>query len=164
MKLVVGDPLSVGPKVSLAHGISQDCKLKCGIARKFRKQFGRIREIKACRARVGGVAVLKVQSKFIYNLVVKDKFSDKPTYTALVDSLREMKRHALTNGVRHIAMPKVGCGSDGLEWSVVRALIRDIFSESSIQISIYMWGWVVPPLLLQLLRETERRARLVEHQ
>lgn len=43
-----------------------------GIAKIFRAKFGRVEEIEACRAQVGGVAVLKDDSRYIYNLVTKE--------------------------------------------------------------------------------------------
>ncbi len=74
-----------------------------------REKFGRVREIEACGTDVGGVAILRqMNGRFIYNLVTKERYSDKPTYETLEQSLQEMREHARKNGVAEIAMPKIG--------------------------------------------------------
>ncbi|TRY78644.1 hypothetical protein TCAL_13609 [Tigriopus californicus] len=129
-----------GANESLAHCISQDCKLGKGIAKLFREKFGRISEIQACNAGIGEVAPLKEGQRFVYNLVTKAKYHQKPTYESLRQSLESMKTHALSNGVKRISMPKIGCGLDGLNWNAVRTLIKNVFLSCDIQITIYFFG------------------------
>ncbi len=58
---------------------------------------------------MGNVAVLKqTGDRYIYNLVTKERYSDKPTYEALERSLESMREHAKKHGVKEIAMPKIG--------------------------------------------------------
>jgi hypothetical protein len=52
-------------------------------------------------------------------------------------SLTAMKSHAIENSVTRIAMPKVGCGLDRLDWSRVFPMIREIFADSKIEVDIY---------------------------
>ena len=49
-----------------------------------------------------------------------------------------MKEHAVNNQVKNIAMPKIGCGLDRLEWNNVRKLIIDTFSDTAITIDVYL--------------------------
>ena len=48
-----------------------------------------------------------------------------------------MCSHAVSNGVKKLAIPRLGCGLDKLNWSAVSKLIEDIFSESGIEITVY---------------------------
>ena len=135
---VVGDLFSCPSTSSLAHCISKDCKLGKGIAKLFREQFGRVDEIERCGAGIGEVAVLQHGSRFIYNLVTKEKYYGKPTYETLRQSLEKMKEHAVKNSVSHICMPKIGCGLDSLQWPAVRTLIKNVFQTEAIRITVYI--------------------------
>ena len=64
-------------------------------------------------------------------------FSDFPSYEDLRQSLVAMRNHAEKNQVTHIAMPKIGCGLDKLEWNAVRTLIKNVFLQTDIQIDVY---------------------------
>ncbi len=83
------------------------------------------------------VHILVIHSRFIYNLVTKEKYSDLPDYETLRLSLEEMKMHAVRNKVREIAMPKIGCGLDGLQWNAVRTLVKNVFLRENISIKVY---------------------------
>lgn len=88
-------------------------------------------------AKTGNVAVLKDNDRFIYYLITKVKYSDKPTYDSLKESLIKMKSHAVKNMVQKVAMPRIGCGLDGLQWNMVAPLIQDVFEDSDIEINVY---------------------------
>ena len=75
-------------------------------------------------------------NNFIYNLVTKSKFFEKPTLDNLKISLEEMRGHALLNNITKISMPNIGCGLDKLQWTDVLKLIQDTFTYSGIQIQI----------------------------
>ena len=47
--------------------------------------------------------------------MTKEKYSDKPTYDSMRYSLEKMREHAGQHGVKEIAMPRIGCGLDGLQ-------------------------------------------------
>ena len=134
-----GDLFSSPGSSSLAHCISVDCKLGKGIAKIFREKFGRIKEIEDCKASVGGLAVLRDKSRFIYNLVTKEKYYGKPSYETMRQSLEKMKEHAVKNKVTEICMPKIGCGLDGLNWSAVRTLIKNVFQSEQIHITVFVF-------------------------
>ena len=91
---------------------------------------------------IGDVAVLKreKEKRFIYYLITKEKYSHKPTYKSLADSLTSMKEHMLRNGVMKLSMPRIGCGLDLLEWGKVEEMLRDMFSDMDLQITVYTLG------------------------
>ena len=123
--------------VSLAHCISADCKLGAGIAKIFRRKFGRIDQLKSTNAMVGEVAPLLVNNRFVYNLVTKEHFWEKPTYESLKNSLIGMKDHAMQHNVIEICMPRIGCGLDRLEWNKVKSILEEVFGNGSIVITVY---------------------------
>ena len=137
IKEVRGDLFAALTSVSLAHCISADCKLGAGIAKIFRQKFGRIDQLKSTNAMVGEVAPLLVNNRFVYNLVTKEHFWEKPTYESLKNSLIGMKDHAMQHNVIEICMPRIGCGLDRLEWNKVKSILEEVFGNGSIVITVY---------------------------
>ena len=132
-----GNLFSAPANLSLVHCISQDCAMGKGIAKQFAEKFGRVGEIKEQQVKVGGVAVLKHKERYIYNLVTKEKYYEKPTMTDLRRSLLQMRKHMEEKGVEGVAMPRIGSGLDLLEWQQVRRLLEEVFENSCINIVIY---------------------------
>ena len=85
----------------------------------------------------GEVAILKQNDRFIYYLVTKKRYFEKPTYESMKSSLQNMKTHSLNHNVNHIAMPRIGSGLDQLNWQKVAQIIEEVFSDSNINISVY---------------------------
>ena len=75
--------------------------------------------------------------RYIYNLVTKEKFSDKPDLQTLSTTLQNMQAHATMYGISTIAIPKIRCGLDQMNRQDVVKLLRDIFAYSGIQILVY---------------------------
>ena len=75
--------------------------------------------------------------RYIYNLVTKERFCDKPNLPTLSRTLEAMKIHASTDGVSTIAIPKLGRGLDRMNWQEVVKLLRDIFAYADVQFIVY---------------------------
>ena len=75
--------------------------------------------------------------RYIYNLVTKERFCDKPNLSTLSKTLEGMKIHASLNGVSTIAIPKLGCRLDQMNWQEVVKLLRDIFAYADVQLVVY---------------------------
>jgi O-acetyl-ADP-ribose deacetylase (regulator of RNase III) len=73
----------------------------------------------------------------VYYLITKVKYSDKPTYNTLKRSLQDMKQHCTNNNVSAVSMPLIGCGLDGLKWNDVRDIVKEVFSDVDIKITVY---------------------------
>ncbi|XP_059478149.1 titin homolog isoform X2 [Neocloeon triangulifer] len=151
--VVNGDVFSA--TCSLAHCVSEDFTMSSGVAVPFRKRFGHVAELLNQRIKTGGVAVLKNGHRFIYYLVTKEFYLAKPDGTHILwHSLEEMREHAMQNGVGEIAMPKIGCGRDQLQWAEVSEAIQQIFCNTGIKITVYqMEEESIPqrPLIVQHL-------------
>jgi O-acetyl-ADP-ribose deacetylase (regulator of RNase III) len=77
------------------------------------------------------------QNRFVYYLITKENYWNKPTYNDLRATLIEMKNHALSNNVKAISMPRLGCGLDGLMWNQVKKMLKDEFKDTGIVITVY---------------------------
>lgn len=91
---------------------------------------------------MGHIAVLEHEGRFIYYLVTKKYSTEKPRFEDLVSSLEKMRDHCVANGVKYLAMPRIGCGLDRLEWKEVKPKIEEIFSGLDISITIYNFNQV----------------------
>ena len=99
-------------KDSLAHCISSDFKMSAGIARSCKRKF----PYNFPERTNSLLFVQQVDDRFIYHLVTKKRFFQKPTYDSLRQSLEAMINHANKHKVTEISMPEAGCGLDRLEW------------------------------------------------
>ncbi|XP_062899783.1 ADP-ribose glycohydrolase OARD1-like [Mobula hypostoma] len=134
---VTGDLFRCPAEESLAHCISEDCRMGAGIAVAFRNKFQSIAELRSQKKKTGEVAVLKRNQRYIYYLITKKKAFQKPTYESLQSSLEAMKRHCIKSQVTRISMPRIGCGLDKLSWNKVAQIIHDVFKSTDIVITVY---------------------------
>uniref|UniRef100_A0A0G4HD65 Macro domain-containing protein n=1 Tax=Chromera velia CCMP2878 TaxID=1169474 RepID=A0A0G4HD65_9ALVE len=136
---IKGDLFKQQQTQHLAHCISADCRLGKGIAKIFKDKFGGISELQQQKQTAGGCALLKRSGACIFNLVTKEKYWQKPTYASLQSSLEALRVLAKKQDkpVTKIAMPRIGCGLDGLEWHKVRGVIEDVFQGSGISVVVF---------------------------
>ena len=119
---------------AIAHCISSDCKMGAGIAKPMKKKF-----------KLGGLENLPeadrkhptcIYHHGVYNLITKKKYSGKPDYQTIRVALVVMRNHAIKNDIKKIAMPRIGCGLDKLNWSMVRAIIQELFEGTDIELLV----------------------------
>lgn len=131
------DLFSVSNDYYLAHCISADAKMGAGIAVAFTRRFN-LTETRQV-ANQGGLIVgstFRQPHHRVYNLITKEKYWYKPTYTTLKNSLIDLKNQMIRSNHKKIAMPKIGSGLDKLEWNQVRQIIQDVFQETNIEIVV----------------------------
>ena len=75
--------------------------------------------------------------RFVFYLISKEFYYQKPLYSDLEKSLRRMLDLCKEKNVTKLAMPEIGCGLDCLQWSIVARIIDDVFNESNIEIQVY---------------------------
>ncbi|KAM8977269.1 ADP-ribose glycohydrolase OARD1 [Pelodytes ibericus] len=137
IRYVTGDLFSCPPTDSIAHCISADCRMGAGIAVQFRKRFKRVDDLKKQNKKKGDVAILEVEGRYIYYLITKDRAYGKPTYEDLQKSLEAMKNHAVCNNVTALSMPRIGCGLDRLQWDKVSCILKEVFRDTNISMTVY---------------------------
>lgn len=106
----------------------------------FRKKFGSLGELLSQHQRAGGLAILekdtKIGKRYIYYLVTKNLSHGKPTYGEFWSSLKKMRNHIRDNDVKKLAIPKIGCGLDRLEWSIVKYMVEFLFKDVDVEILV----------------------------
>lgn len=73
---------------------------------------------------------------YVFNLVTKMSVFDKPTYKTLHTSLVVLKSHMKSLRLHKLAIPKIGCGIDGLDWEKVSKDIQEVFKDTDIEILV----------------------------
>lgn len=139
------DLFTVPTDYILVHCISADLAMGAGIAKEFTR-----RGVKAELQRkyqddveVGDCLVSNATGwRAEFNLVTKEKYWQKPTYdslkTALVNARINAKILALMNDDKPVklAMPKIGCGLDHLQWVKVKEIIEEVFANTDVEILV----------------------------
>lgn len=137
------------PDATLAHCISADFALGAGIAKEFNRRFDMRRILKevidgeAYWGQKRGYSLLVVAKdadtfkiKTVFNLVTKQKYWQKPTLQTLRNALEDMKSQIEILNISEIAIPKIGCGLDKLQWKDVEGLLLDVLG-TDIKIDVY---------------------------
>lgn len=127
---VVKDLFDVSGDYYLAHCISSDLKMGAGIALPMQNRFNIRETIMTRPMNLAHPTVILTGN--VFNLITKEKYYDKPTYDNLFGALTKMKNVAKYFGITKIAMPRIGCGLDGLDWNMVRDYLNDNFNDVEI--------------------------------
>jgi O-acetyl-ADP-ribose deacetylase (regulator of RNase III) len=120
----------------LAHCVDAHFELGAGIAKAVNSVYNmRAKLLKHYDSYVyhGGDALLVDN---VFNLVTKNTRWDRPTYDSLRESLEMMKEYMEFLDITKIAMPKIGCGRDGLSWGEVYEIIWEVFEDTDVTIVI----------------------------
>ncbi|KAH8258742.1 hypothetical protein KR038_006477 [Drosophila bunnanda] len=134
-----GNLFSAPENYALVHSVSADFAMCAGLNLQFRCKFGHVDDLKRQNRHTGNVAVLEQGGRYIYNLVTKERSHEKCTYTALYYALLAMREHMREHGVTKLAIPRLGCGIDRLDWLRVRSLLDLVFAEDSVDIIAFFY-------------------------
>lgn len=150
---IVGDLLvefEEGRVSVIVHQANCFCTMGSGIARAIREKYPQAYEAD-CRTeegdkeKLGTFSAAKVGNyKYIVNLYSQFTFSSKEretSYDAMVDGLikiRKVLEKWVDKGEKPVlGIPyQIGCGLGGGSWSIVKAIIVDVFCEASFDIVI----------------------------
>lgn len=138
------DLFSVPKDYYLCQCISADFGMGKGIAVEFNKRFdmknklkkkygSRISEWDKNPVSAKGECILEGK---VFNLITKREYFNKPVYAELTSALIDMRDIAEKEGISKIAMPRIGCGLDRLNWIRVEYLIKKIFEKTDVEILV----------------------------
>jgi O-acetyl-ADP-ribose deacetylase (regulator of RNase III) len=134
------DLFDVPSKYYLAHCINGSYNLGAGIAKTFRDRLFMQSKLRSMytieeggQAKYIGKALLVGN---VFNLVTKAFHYSKPTYESLYSALKDMRDQCEHHGIKYLAMPKIGCGLDRLDWDKVSAMVKEVFSDLDIDILV----------------------------
>lgn len=124
---------------TLCHCISSDFALGAGIAKIFAKMGVKKKLIETYSKQWQGrgyCLFTEVDGVVAANLVTKERYFHKPTLESLKQSLEDLREQALSRNLKKLAMPRIGCGLDKLQWEDVSAAIKQVFGDTDIEILI----------------------------
>ena len=140
-KEINGDLFESDEKYTLVHCISADCAMGAGIAKTFDDRMPKMKKLLKSTIREnnmqGYFAILYQGERNVINLITKERYWHKPTYSSLKTSLLNAKNIAIRNDIKYLAMPVIGCGLDRLQWSKVSVIIKEVFADTDIEIVVY---------------------------
>ena len=150
-----GDLFDYQDEYYLAHCIASDFGMMGGIAKQFVDRMNMREKLRGWYASQGVLPVMssKANPQFpfvirpelvgksvlidtTFNLITKLSTSHQPSYEDLSKSLLDMRSQIQKLNIKKLAMPRIGCGIDGLSWTAVYALIVLVFKDLDIEITI----------------------------
>lgn len=75
--------------------------------------------------------------KLIINFPTKEHWRSPSQYDYVEQGLTELARYIETTGVQSVALPAIGCGLGGLDWSKVKQLIIQHLEKLNAAIVVY---------------------------
>ena len=77
------------------------------------------------------------KGRYLYIIVAKYLRGKVAKYGVLKESLSRVKEHSSSHGISKLAMPRIGCVDDELEWVNVAVCLEVVFQDSYFTISVY---------------------------
>ncbi|CAG8651309.1 3605_t:CDS:1, partial [Scutellospora calospora] len=125
------------PTDALAHCVSKDLRMGKGIAKIFKDKFNGFNKLKQQDKKVGEVAYLFHDKRYIFYLITKPTAWDKPTQEDFKKSLAELRRLCEEFKVTGLSIPRIGTGLDCLDLDFVRESVCNAFEGSDIKVTMY---------------------------
>ncbi len=138
LKEIKGDLFDVDEKYFLVHCISRDAKMGAGIAVEFQKRFN-LRERILSAFNINTSRCILIDK--VFNLITKEKYYEKPSYRSMTEALEELREKLIQGSVKNLAMPRIGCGLDGLKWDLVKTMIYELLGDLDIEVNVYYKEW-----------------------
>ena len=123
---------------ALAHGCNCQGSMGAGIATGFRDRYPAMyaEYRRCCKAEprefnLGDAWLWKADEQpWVFNLGTQEHYwRARASYEAIEQALRRMRERADAEGVRSIAIPRIGVGYGGLSWKKVRAIVEQAFGD-----------------------------------
>ncbi|MFZ4634977.1 MAG: type II toxin-antitoxin system antitoxin DNA ADP-ribosyl glycohydrolase DarG [Saprospiraceae bacterium] len=128
-----------------------------GIALQFKKEYPENYKeyVKACKDKtiaIGKLLVIEEQTlmggkKTIINFPTKTDWRKPSEYSYIEQGLTALVRIIQARGIKSLALPPLGAGNGGLEWSRVKAMIEKHLSAVDCLVLVYQPNYVVQEVL-----------------
>ena len=133
---VEGSVFEAPEGVALAHCVSADLAMSAGIAVQFVRRWPDIRSGYS-RSEPGSLHVHSSTRGYIFNLITKERFDDKPSLEDFRKSIVALKSKMQALNIKTLAVPELGSGRDRLNLSKVIHVLQSILVEAGIGIIMY---------------------------
>ena len=128
-----------------------------GIALQFKNAYPENYKqyVQACKDKTIGIGKLLVTEeqtlmygkKIIVNFPTKTDWRKPSEYSYIEQGLTALVQIIQTRGIKSIAIPPLGAGNGGLDWSRVKSLIEKHLSTLDCQVMVYQPNYVVQEML-----------------
>ncbi len=141
VEFVQGDLFEIAGVSALAHGCNCAGAMGKGIAIEFRRRWPAMFEeyrrlCKSHEFRLGDVFVWEQNGITIFNLGTQRSWKSKAEPAAIERGLSETIRIAEQKKIHVIALPRIGAGLGGLDWSMVKRLIEGIAKDTKVKLLV----------------------------
>lgn len=145
IKFTKGNLLEAGTE-ALVNTVNTTGVMGKGIALMFKERFPEnfrlyAAECKAKRVQVGRMFVTTVHElegpRWIINFPTKEHWRAPSKIAWIEAGLRDLRCFIIENSVRSIALPPLGAGNGGLDWSQVRPKIKGALGDLPVEILVY---------------------------
>jgi O-acetyl-ADP-ribose deacetylase (regulator of RNase III) len=158
--------LLLAPVEALVNTVNTEGVMGKGIALQFREAYGDMYRnyVDACkggRVRLGKMhvydqgALVKDGPRYIINFPTKGHWRSKSKLSDIEAGLRDLVRVINEYGIRSIAVPPLGCGNGGLNWSDIKPKIESAF-ESLPEVEVVLYAPNGAPPAAEMPRGTSR--------
>lgn len=103
----------------------------------YRLKYGRVVELLEQRKKIGEVAVLQDNQRYIFYMVTKSLSYEKPTKENMRRAIESLRKECERLNVKKLSMPLIGCGLDKLRWDDVSEMLFEVFRGTDIEILVY---------------------------
>lgn len=157
IKYLQGDLLSSEAE-ALVNTVNTVGVMGKGIALQFKNRFPKNYKVykEACKEKTfntGQVLVVQdgdlLHHKIIINFPTKAHWKGDSKYEYISTGLVALRKAINDHKIKSIAIPPLGCGNGGLEWSKVKAMIEEALSGLDVEISVYTPNEAIKELLQQ---------------
>lgn len=126
---------------TLVHCISEDCAMGAGIAKIFDKKFKGMKKDMLDTLSYNDLhyptsILFRGNNQNVINMITKKKYWNKPTYENFELALSDVVAICKKDKITKLAMPKIGCGLDKLQWENVKKMIEEEFEDMNIEIIV----------------------------
>ena len=137
--------LLLEPLDAIGHFCNAHCTMGAGIALRIKEKYpdaydADLKTMRGDRDKLGtfSYAILP-NNKHIINCYTQFGFGmgRQTNYEAVYSSLEKANKFLISNGLRTFGLPKnAGCRLGGGSWTIVRAIIEDVFADSPLDLFI----------------------------
>lgn len=120
---------------SLALCISNDFHMGRGLAAQVEEKLP-LAGARPDKSSIGDCIPVKNGSRYVYYMISKDKYRDKPNESALQSCITNMIAHCKANKIKNVAMNRIGCYRDQLKWTNIKKFLKEQTKDTDINISV----------------------------
>lgn len=129
----------------IAHGVNCQNVMGSGVAKVLFDKWPLVKSkyhdfcnnvAKTPEERLGSAEPVNTDEKFVYNMFTQEQYGYDGKRYVNYAAVANCFRLLITDGVKQIAIPKIGCGLAGGNWSFMEQLINDTVGDK-IEIWVY---------------------------